>query len=84
MIVWHIIAYVLIVIAEIAVMFFWDTINKAYEISSYCLLATNLACITILALILNTIVTKYLQTNPSSDSQSDNLAVTGSFLVQEE
>ena len=67
MIMWHIIAYFLIVTADIADIFFWKN-WKTYAIASYCLLLINLACNIILALIINTICTKCITLKPSDDN----------------
>jgi hypothetical protein len=51
-IIWHIVAYFFIVIANIVQIFTSNTFEQ-YEISSYCVLVVNLACTIILALIVN-------------------------------
>ena len=60
MIIWHIVAYLFIVAANILV--FLELENPVqYEITTICGLAINLACTIILALIVNTICTKFLE-----------------------
>jgi hypothetical protein len=56
---WHIIAYFFIVTAIFVQGFFLNTPNK-YEISTCCVLAINLPCTVILALIVNEICSKAL------------------------
>jgi hypothetical protein len=90
MIIWHIIAYFFIMIVNIAEFF---TLNsyKQYEIATYCDLAVNLACSVILALIVNQIVTKRLQSKCLSDansvvsvSQSSYVGFNASFITGKE
>ena len=78
---WHIIAYFFIVIANVVQAFLYFKYPITYEISSYCLLVINLACSTILAAIVNTIFSKYLQPQTSSDDSSLKSVLTSS--VQE-
>lgn len=67
-IVLHIIAYFFIVTANIAVNFFYYS-WKSYAIATYCLLAVNLICNLILAQIVNTICTKYIQLHLDPDKK---------------
>ena len=69
MIIWHIIAYFLIMVANFLAFFFLGT-KKKEEISSICVLVINLACTVILAVIVNEIVKKYLHSNLVSDADS--------------
>jgi len=78
---WHIIAYFFIVIANVVQAFLYFKYPITYEISSYCLLVINLACSTILAAIVNTIFSKYLQPQTSSDDSILKSVLTSS--VQE-
>ena len=84
MILWHIIAYFLIVAADIAVNFFyneWET----YAIATYCLLVINLVCNLILVHIVNTICTKCIQLQPTPDEErfSSDLRTGSLFLVED-
>ena len=64
MIIWHIIAYFFNVTAIFVEGFFLAN-PKQYEITTCCILVTNLACTVILALIVNEICTKALQEKSS-------------------
>ena len=71
-IIWHIIAYFFVVIATLIQEYVYFKYPKSYEISTYCLLVIVLACSTILAVIVNTILTRYLQTKPSSEDSFES------------
>ena len=60
---WHIIAFILVLIGVFLQSIFLIQIKypHQYAISTYCLQATNLACSTILAVIVNNIFTRYLK-----------------------
>jgi len=62
---WHIVAYFFVVAALICQSFFLNTKTQGYEISTYVLLGITLVCSSILAAIVNNILTKFLQSQPS-------------------
>jgi hypothetical protein len=67
MIIWHIVAYFFIVIANILVFLVLKT-SEQFEITTICGLVINLACTIILALIVNTICTSYLEKKVGTDA----------------
>jgi hypothetical protein len=79
---WHIIAYFFVVVANLVQYFVYFKYPKFYAISTYCLLAINLVCSTILAVIVNTIVTKHLKTKLLSDSITESV-MTASIESQQ-
>ena len=84
MILWHIIAYFLIVAADIAVNFFYNE-WKSYAIATYCLLVINLVCNLILVHIVNTICTKCMLIKSSTDEErfSEDDLRTGSLMPED-
>jgi hypothetical protein len=78
MIIWHITAYIFIVISKFC-RFFLATLKK-YSISTYCVLAINLACTVILAVIVNEICSKALQARISSEDVSLDFVLDDSYM----
>jgi len=68
MIFWHITAYLLILIAKFAQNFTEGKKVDPYQASNLSVLIISLLCSEILALIVNQIVSKHLETNYRSDS----------------
>lgn len=86
---WHIIAYFSVVIAVILQSFFQWSYPASYEYTTYCVQVIGLVCSTILAVILNTIITKYIQQQdtrtPSTPSTfTDRLSSANSSYKLEE
>jgi len=82
---WHIIAYFFVALAFFFQLYFFPENLSSYAISTYCLQAINLVCSTILAAIVNKILTIYLRTSPNnssfiSDAHSSHSSLTQSYV----
>ena len=84
---WHILAFILVVIATYLQSMFLIQIKypHKYAITTYCLQAINFACSTILAAIVNNIFTRYLKTLPNAPndanlSSDNNSSITQSYV----